>query len=280
MSEVSLTAALDDAVRSVRAKSDVTPAIGVVLGSGLGAFGDSLDRASAIPYAEIPHMPRSTVVGHAGNLCFGAPAASPSPVFRGAFNLRRTRARARRLRRAAPRAARLRAVLLTNAAGGIDPAIEARRPDARHRSPEPHGQEPAHRPERRRARPALPRHDRAPTIATPLRRRTTSGDGGRAHAARGRLRGAPRADLRDARGDPDAAHARRERGGDEHGAGDDRAPPSTRPGRRDLVHHQPRRRASRRPSSITPRSRRRRGDARHVRRPALGLGALAARGGS
>jgi purine-nucleoside phosphorylase len=47
------------------------PKIAVVLGSGLGAFGDSLEQATTIPYGEIPNWPASKVVGHAGKLVAG-----------------------------------------------------------------------------------------------------------------------------------------------------------------------------------------------------------------
>jgi purine-nucleoside phosphorylase len=47
------------------------PRVGVVLGSGLGAFADELSDRLDVPYAEIPHWPVSTAVGHAGRLVFG-----------------------------------------------------------------------------------------------------------------------------------------------------------------------------------------------------------------
>ena len=47
------------------------PSIGVVLGSGLGAFAGELEDRLEIPYSEIPGWPRSTAVGHAGKLVFG-----------------------------------------------------------------------------------------------------------------------------------------------------------------------------------------------------------------
>src|SRR6476659_1845798 len=48
------------------------PRIAVVLGSGLGAFADELANRCEVAYAEIPHWPASTAVGHAGRLIFGA----------------------------------------------------------------------------------------------------------------------------------------------------------------------------------------------------------------
>lgn len=48
-----------------------SPKVGVVLGSGLGSWADTLGDRTAIPYAELPGMPRPKVVGHAGNLVVG-----------------------------------------------------------------------------------------------------------------------------------------------------------------------------------------------------------------
>jgi purine-nucleoside phosphorylase len=59
------------AVDVIRQKTSATPKIAVVLGSGLGAFADSLTGATAIPYGEIPGWPVSTAIGHAGKLVFG-----------------------------------------------------------------------------------------------------------------------------------------------------------------------------------------------------------------
>ena len=47
---------------------DPSPTLGLVLGSGLGAFADSLQSPTAIPYNTIPHFPVSTVEGHRGRL--------------------------------------------------------------------------------------------------------------------------------------------------------------------------------------------------------------------
>lgn len=57
--------------------------IGVVLGSGLGAVAEAVDGAVAIPYEEIPHFPRSTVVGHSGRLVAGRLAGVPVLVMQG-----------------------------------------------------------------------------------------------------------------------------------------------------------------------------------------------------
>lgn len=69
--EVGVLGLLDEAVAVVRQRRSRAPLVGVVLGSGLGAFGDTLEDLVKVPYGEIPHMPVSRVVGHAGNLCLG-----------------------------------------------------------------------------------------------------------------------------------------------------------------------------------------------------------------
>lgn len=55
----------------IRLKCDISPAIGLILGSGLGDFADSLSDRVTITTSEIPHYPVSTVSGHRGNLVFG-----------------------------------------------------------------------------------------------------------------------------------------------------------------------------------------------------------------
>jgi len=59
------------AARFIQKKSRLRPQIALVLGSGLGAFADEFADATRIPYAKIPHFPRSTAVGHAGQLVIG-----------------------------------------------------------------------------------------------------------------------------------------------------------------------------------------------------------------
>jgi purine-nucleoside phosphorylase len=62
---------LDEAVRAVRARTPLRPRVGVVLGSGLGAFADSLVESTSVAYSEIPHFPAPTVEGHGGCLVLG-----------------------------------------------------------------------------------------------------------------------------------------------------------------------------------------------------------------
>lgn len=59
------------AAKFVLSKTKLRPRIALVLGSGLGAFADEFASASKIAYARIPHFPRSTAIGHAGQLVIG-----------------------------------------------------------------------------------------------------------------------------------------------------------------------------------------------------------------
>ena len=59
------------AARFIQKKTKLHPKIALVLGSGLGAFADEFAGATRIPYAKIPHFPRSTAIGHAGQLVIG-----------------------------------------------------------------------------------------------------------------------------------------------------------------------------------------------------------------
>ncbi len=107
----------------ILAKTKLRPAIGLVLGSGLGAFADELSSATRIPYTKIPDFPRSTVAGHAGQLVIGKLDDSKIPVavMQGRVHLyegyssREVAFPMRVLGRMG-----IRAVIVTNAAGAIN----------------------------------------------------------------------------------------------------------------------------------------------------------------
>lgn len=61
----------DAAARYIQKKTKLRPKVALVLGSGLGAFADEFSDAIRITYTRIPHFPRSTAVGHAGQLVIG-----------------------------------------------------------------------------------------------------------------------------------------------------------------------------------------------------------------
>src|SRR5258705_10774803 len=75
----------DSAAQLILKRTPLRPKIGLVLGSGLGAFADSLTDAARIPYTDIPAFPQSTAIAHAERLVVGkaddvAGAALQGPV--------------------------------------------------------------------------------------------------------------------------------------------------------------------------------------------------------
>ncbi len=78
-----LVARLAEAVSLVRSRTTLEPAIGLVLGSGLGAFAKTLEGPTAIPYRDIPHFPGSSTSGHQGELVLGRSGSVPVAVLAG-----------------------------------------------------------------------------------------------------------------------------------------------------------------------------------------------------
>lgn len=77
----------DLAVAAIQAKIGMTPAVGVVLGSGLGAFADELRDVIRVDYRDIPHWPESTAIGHAGMLVAGYVEDAPVIALSGRAHL-------------------------------------------------------------------------------------------------------------------------------------------------------------------------------------------------
>ena len=71
------------AVAFIRTLTPLAPSVAIILGSGLGAFAEHVDDSIAIPYADIPHFPQSTVQGHSGRLVIGTIAGIPVAVMQG-----------------------------------------------------------------------------------------------------------------------------------------------------------------------------------------------------
>lgn len=74
---------IDVATQHVRACTALRPSIGLILGSGLGAFADTLSDATSVPFGAIPHFPVSTAVGHKGALVLGTSRGTPVAVMAG-----------------------------------------------------------------------------------------------------------------------------------------------------------------------------------------------------
>jgi len=60
-----------EAAAAVRARYGRAPRVGLILGSGLNALAEAVENATAIPYAEIPHFPATSILGHIGRLILG-----------------------------------------------------------------------------------------------------------------------------------------------------------------------------------------------------------------
>jgi purine-nucleoside phosphorylase len=111
----------ESAAAFLRSQTSLRPKIGLVLGSGLGAFADELSTATRVPYSQIPSFPRSTAVGHAGQMVIGKCGEVPVAAMQGRVHLYEgysaqdvvfpTRVLGRM---------GVRGLILTNAAGGIN----------------------------------------------------------------------------------------------------------------------------------------------------------------
>jgi purine-nucleoside phosphorylase len=111
----------ESAGQNILARTSLRPRIGLVLGSGLGSFADSLSDATRVPYSEIPSFPQSTAIGHAGRMVIGNVDGVPVAAMQGRVHLyegysaHQVTFPIRVFGRMG-----ISAVILTNAAGGID----------------------------------------------------------------------------------------------------------------------------------------------------------------
>jgi purine-nucleoside phosphorylase len=111
----------ESAAQFLLSQTPLRPAIGLVLGSGLGGFADELSQATRVPYANIPFFPLSTAIGHAGHMVIGKVGEVAVAAMQGRVHLYEgyspnevafpTRVFGRM---------GIRALILTNAAGGIN----------------------------------------------------------------------------------------------------------------------------------------------------------------
>ena len=117
-------ARLDALEAAVRARTHLVPEVGIVLGSGLGGLAEELDDPVAIPFEELPGWPVATAPGHVGRLLLGMLAGRPVAMLQGRFHLYEGNAPGlvvqpvllfQRLG--------AKVLVLTNAAGGLDPAF-------------------------------------------------------------------------------------------------------------------------------------------------------------
>jgi len=111
----------ESAAKHLLSHTSVRPRIGLVLGSGLGSFAEELAKPVRIPYTVIPHFPRSTAIGHAGQMVIGFVSKVPVIAMQGRVHLYEGYS-AQQVAFPVRVFARLgvRAIIFTNAAGGIN----------------------------------------------------------------------------------------------------------------------------------------------------------------
>lgn len=113
------------AATTIRERTSLQPTIGLVLGSGLGTLADKLDNRVVIPYQDIPLWPQSTVHGHQGNLVIGELAGQIVAAQQGrahfyeGYHMQEVTFPIRVMH-----ALGIDTLVLTNAAGGINPAYD------------------------------------------------------------------------------------------------------------------------------------------------------------
>jgi purine-nucleoside phosphorylase len=114
---------MNPAADYIESRVALRPRAAVVLGSGLGAFADSLDNPTSIPYSDIPGWPQSTAIGHAGKLVIGSIGGFCVAALAGRVHLYEgyTAQQAVYGIRVLSKLG-LGSVVLTNAAGGVNPA--------------------------------------------------------------------------------------------------------------------------------------------------------------
>ena len=111
-----------EAVEVIQSRSSLTPKLGIILGSGLGTLADKAENTVTIPYTDIPHFHGTSVEGHAGRMVLGKIHNIPTVFLQGRFHFYEgypmedvvfpTRAVC---------ALGIQTLLLTNAAGGVNP---------------------------------------------------------------------------------------------------------------------------------------------------------------
>jgi purine-nucleoside phosphorylase len=121
-----LSVQVEDAVAAIQRVWNTAPRAGIVLGTGLGRFAREIDEQTVFPYHTLPHFPRSSVAGHAGQLVCGRIDGLPVVAMEGRFHryegysLRQITLPIRVMRRLG-----IELLIVSNAAGGLNPHFRA-----------------------------------------------------------------------------------------------------------------------------------------------------------
>jgi purine-nucleoside phosphorylase len=116
----------EEAAAYIRSRSDVKPRVGLILGSGLNPLAEAVKSADVIPYGEIPNFPKPSVEGHAGRLILGQLQEQPVVVMQGrvhfyeGYPIQQVVFPVRVMQ-----VLGIRFLIVTNAAGGINPDFQA-----------------------------------------------------------------------------------------------------------------------------------------------------------
>lgn len=117
---------IDEAAQAIKDRAPHEPQVALVLGSGLSSLADAVNNAVALPFHDIPHWPTSTVAGHSGRLVFGKLEGKSVLVMQGrvhyyeGYGMSQLTMPVRVMRQLG-----VRTLILTNAAGGLNPAFSA-----------------------------------------------------------------------------------------------------------------------------------------------------------
>lgn len=117
---------IQQAAAYIQSQTRYQPTIGLILGSGLSALADEIEQADSIPYANIPHFPVSGVPGHAGRLVMGRLADKTVLVMQGrthfyeGYSMQQITLPVRVMQMLG-----IKTLIITNAAGGVNPAFAA-----------------------------------------------------------------------------------------------------------------------------------------------------------
>jgi purine-nucleoside phosphorylase len=117
---------VDEAVAFIRQRTQQQPEIGIVLGSGLGALAEAVEQADIVPFADIPHFPVSSVLGHAGRMLIGRLEGRTVLVMQGrvhyyeGYSMSQATFPIRLMQFLG-----IKIVILTNAAGGLNTSFKA-----------------------------------------------------------------------------------------------------------------------------------------------------------
>ena len=113
-------------VAAIRERTSLVPEVGIVLGSGLGGLADGLQDAVAITFEELPGWPVATAPGHVGRVLLGGLEGTPVAMLQGRFHLYEGNDPGLVVQPVLLfRALGAEVVVLTNAAGGVNPAFGA-----------------------------------------------------------------------------------------------------------------------------------------------------------